>query len=242
MAGGHRPGHPGRGLPGHCAGYRPGRAGTAHLHHRAPVHPAGIEQAGPPSAAADDLVGRRPGHGVPRGRARGGRTVRRRDGRQRQSVGRGADRHRHLRGGGDHRRRADPGERARSGVRPRGRLRLRADRDAAEERDGGPIAGHRAILHLLAAVRGRGSRGRRAVPAAERPAGGLAGRRPAPAHPRRRADQRLLWGVRLRRGGADRRLAARDRDCSRDRDSRRLHRAVPLAGLDTEPPADGITR
>ena len=41
------------------------------------------------------------------------------------------------------------------------------------------------VLQYLAAVRDRGSRGRRAVAAAERPAGGLARRRPAAAHPRR---------------------------------------------------------
>ena len=28
-------------VPGHRAGHRPGRAGAAHLHHRAAVHPAG---------------------------------------------------------------------------------------------------------------------------------------------------------------------------------------------------------
>ena len=52
----------------------------------------------------------------------------------------------------------------------------------------------RGVLQLLGAVRDRGRRGRCAVPAAERPAGRLAGRRPAAAHPRRRADQRLPTG------------------------------------------------
>ncbi len=242
MAGGHRPGYRSRSLPSHGAGHRPGRAGAADLHHRASVHPAGGEHAGPPQAAAADLVGRRPGHGGPRRRARGGCAVRRRDGRQSPGVGDSADRHRHLRGGGDHRRRADAGKRARGGVRPGGRLRLRADRDADEERGSGPAAGHRAVLRHLAAVRDRGGRGRRPVPAAERPAGGLARRRPTPAYPRRRADQRLLRRVRLRRGRADRRVAARDRDRRRDRSGRRLHRTVPLAGPDPRRPARGITR
>ena len=242
MAGGHRHGHGGRGLPGYGAGHWPGCAGAAHLHHRAPVHPAGGEQAGPSQAAADDLVGRRPGHGRPRRRPRGGRAVRRRDGRQPQGVGDGADRHRHLRGGGNHRRRTDAGQRARGGVRPGGRLRLRADRDAAEERGVGPVPRDRAVLQLLAAVRDRGGRRRRAVPAAERPAGGLAGRRPAAAHPRRRADQLLLRGDRLRRGREHRRLAARHRDRRRDRGGYRLHRAVPLAGPGPRRPAHRIIR
>ncbi len=54
--------------------------------------------------------------------------------------------------------------------------------------------------------------------------------RPAAAHPRRRADQRLLRGDRLGRAGADRRVAARRRDRRPDRGGRRLRRAVPLAG------------
>ena len=240
MAGRHRHGGPGRGVPGDRAGHRPGRAGTAHLHHRAAVYPAGGEQAGASQAAADDLVGRRPGHGRPRRRARGRRAVRRRDERQRQGVGAGPDRHRHLRGGGDHRRRADPGERACGGVRPGGRLRLRADRDADEERGGGPGSRHRAVLQHLAAVRDRRRRGRRAVPAAERPAGWLAGRRPAAAHPRRRADQRGLRGDRLRRGREHRRLAARHRNRRRARHRRRLHRALPLAGPGPRPQSGGI--
>ena len=65
--------------------------------------------------------------------------------------------------------------------------------------------------------------------------------RPAPAHPRRRADQRLLRGDRLRRRRADRRVAAGDPDRRRDRGGHRLHRAVPLAGLGPRPPARGIT-
>ena len=54
--------------------------------------------------------------------------------------------------------------------------------------------------------------------------------RPAAAHPRRRADQRLLRGDRLGRAGADRRVAARHRDRRPDRGGRRLRRAVQLAG------------
>ncbi len=240
MAGRHRHGRPGRGVPGYRTGHRPGRAGPAHLHHRAAVHPAGGEQAGPPQAAAEDLVGRRPGHGGSRRRPRGRRAVRRRDERQPQSVGGGADRHRHLPGGGDHRGRAHPGQRASGGVRPGGRLRLRADRDAAEERGGSPGSRHRGVLQLLAAVRDRGRRGRGAVPPAERPAGRLAGRRPATAHPRRCADQRLLRGDRPRRGREHRRLAARHRDRRRARHRRRLHRALPLAGDGARGSARGI--
>ena len=200
VAGRHRHGRGGLGVPGDRAGHRPGRAGTAHLHHRAAVHPAGGEQAGPSQAAAADLVGRGPGHGRPRRRARGRRSVGRGDERQPQGLGRGAHRHRLLRGDSDHHRRQDQGERPRGGVRPGRGLRLRADRDAAEERGGGPGHQRRRVLQLLGALRDRGRRGRRAVPAAERPAGRLAGGRPAAAHPRRRADQRLLRGDGPRRG------------------------------------------
>ena len=144
MAGRHRHGRRGRGVPGHRAGHRPGRAGAAHLHHRAAVHPAGGEQAGPAQAAAADLVGRRPGHGLPRGS--GSRPPRRRAAGRAPALrvwAAGPHRHRLLRGGGDHRRRPDQRERPRGGVRPGRRLRLRADRDAAEERGGGPGHGDR---------------------------------------------------------------------------------------------------
>src|SRR5487761_1284766 len=69
------------------------------------------------------------------------------------------------------------------GVRAGRALRLRAHRDADEERDDSPVQRGRAVLHLLGAVRHRGGRPRGAVPAAERPAGRFPGGRPAAAHP-----------------------------------------------------------
>ena len=194
LAGRDRAGHPGRGLPGHRAGHRPGGAGPAHLHHRAAVHPARGQPGEPPPAAPDDVVRGRLGHGQPGGRARRRRPVGWVGLRQHQGVDYRADRHRRLRGGGDHRGRPGPRQRAGGGAGPRGRLRLRADRHAAEERGGGPAARCRGVLQHLAAVRDRRGRGRRAVPAAERPAGRVAGLRPAAAHPGRRADQRLRTG------------------------------------------------
>src|SRR6185437_3855676 len=170
-------------------------------------------------------------------RARGRRSVGRGDERQPQGLGRGAHRHRLLRGDSDHHRHQDQGKRPRGGLRPGRGLRLRADRDAAEERGGGPGHQRRRVLQLLGALRDRDRRGRCAVPAAERPAGRLAGGRPAAAHPRRRADQRLLRGDGPRRGSQHRRRAARHRDRRRDRHRHRLHRAVPLAADGAPGPA-----
>src|SRR6185437_4542997 len=70
----------------------------------------------------------------------------------------------------------------------------------------------------------------------------LADRRPAAAHPGRRADQRLLRGHGVRRERADQRLAARRRDRRGPCDSRRLHRAVPLAGPGPRRRAAGTSR
>jgi hypothetical protein len=242
MAGRDRPGHRGRGVPGHRARHRPGRAGPAHLHHRAAVHAAGRVQARAPQAAADDLVGRRPGHRQPGWRAGCRGAVRRDRARAAQGLDHRADRHRRLRGRRHHRRRPDAGQHPGRGAWARRRLRLRADRHADEERRVGPVPGHRPVLHGLAALRDRRRRGRRAVLAAERPAGGLPDRRPAPAHPRRRADQLLLRSHRLQRERADGRLPARHRDRRRDRRRHRLHRAVPLPRPDARAPACGIIR
>ena len=229
MAGRHRDGHPRRGLPGHRAGHRPGGAGPAHLHHRAALHPAGGQLGESPSAAPADLVGGGPSHGQPGRRAGGRRSVGRVGPGQHQGVGHCADRHRRFRGGGDQRGRPGPGQRARSGARPRGGLRLRADRDADEERGSVALPRGRSFLRLVAAVRDRRGRGRRAVPPAERAPSGVAGRRPAAADPGRRPDQHLLRSDRFRRGRANRWLAGRP-DPGRDRDWGRLHRAIPFTG------------
>src|SRR2546423_1657088 len=64
----------------------------------------------------------------------------------------------------------------------------------------------------------------------------------APSGGGRRADQRLLRGHGVRRERADRRVAARRRDRRGARDSRRLHRAVPLAGPGPRRRAAGTSR
>jgi len=229
-------------VPGHSAGDRAGRAGATHLHHRTAVYPAGGEQADPPQAAPADLAGRGPGHGQPRRGACGGGAVGRDNARPPQGLGDDADRHRLLRGDRDRHWRASDRKRPRGRARSRGGLRLRADRDADEERDGRPVAGGRAVLHLLAAVRDRRGRGRCAILAAERPAGRLADRRPAAAHPRRCTDQLLLRGDGLQRERPDRRMAARRRDRRRHRGCHRLYRALPLAGAGAVAPASAPAR
>ena len=182
------------------------------------------------------------GHGQPRsGTGRRG-AVGRVDARDRQGLGDDPHRYRRFRGRGDHRGRPGPRQRQGGGLRAGRGLRLRADRDADEERGGGPGEGRRALLQLMAAVRDRRRRGRRAFPAPERSAGRGARRGPAAAHLGRRADQLLLRGNRLRRERAGRRLAAGRRDRRRGRDRLRLHPAVPLAGRGPRPRARSCAR
>ena len=120
------------------------------------------------------------------------------------------------------------GEAPRGPARAGRRLRLRADRGADQERDGGPRRRGGRILQQLAHLRRRRGRRRVAVPVAERAAGRLPRRLAADAHRRRRADQHRPRRHAIQRGIAGRLVAApADRRARADHRRLRANREVP---------------
>jgi P-type Cu+ transporter len=96
LAGRHRDDDRRRPSSGHRAGNRPGCPGSAHLHHRTPIHPAGGEPDDGAQAAEDDLGRGRDRHHQP-GRWPGCRgPVRRLRHRRHPGLGQGPHRHRVL--------------------------------------------------------------------------------------------------------------------------------------------------
>ena len=83
-------------------------------------------------------------------------------------------------------------------ARPRGRVRVRADRGVPEGGRGRARPGPGGLLRDVAAVRDGDRGGRRAVPAAERAAGRYPGRLAADAHGGGRPDQHHLRGHAVR--------------------------------------------